>query len=111
MTAEELRPLVLQNTCHKWVAAVLGFQLNNVLAALMPGYQKGLIRDRCIFEHSSEAAGTWASLPNGLSCPIDFSKAFDFVARRYCRAFFELMRIPPLYALLFYYLFKVPDHI
>ena len=44
VTAEELRPLVLQNTCHKWVAAVLGFQLNNVLAALMPGYQKGLMR-------------------------------------------------------------------
>ena len=66
---------MLQNTCHEWIAAVLGLKLKAPLAALTPGYQKGPIRGRYVFEQLWEAASTRASLPNGLFYPIGFSKA------------------------------------
>ena len=62
--AEELRPtLVLQNTCHKWVAALLRLQLKDLLRALTPSCQKGFIRGRFVLENLWEAAGTRASVP------------------------------------------------
>ena len=67
--AEELRPLVLQNTCHKWVAAIIGLRLKDLLTALTPNYQKGFIRGRFIFEHLWEATSPGSALPNGLFCP------------------------------------------
>ena len=106
--AEELRPLVLQDTCHKWVAAIIGLQLKDLLTALTPSYQKGFIKGRFIFQHLWEAAGTWSALPNGLFCPIDFRKAFDSVTHDYCIAFFELMGIPPQYIVILIQLFRAP---
>ena len=46
VTVRELRPLVLQNTCHKWFAACISLQLQDFIMALTPVQQKGFLKGR-----------------------------------------------------------------
>ena len=46
VSVKDLRPLVLQNTCHKWIASCVSLQLQDFIAALTPVHQKGFIKGR-----------------------------------------------------------------
>ena len=48
---QNLRPLVLQNTAHQWLASILSVQVGGFTEALTPIQQKGFIRGRSIFTY------------------------------------------------------------
>ena len=108
VTVKDLRPLVLQNTCHKWIASCVSLQLQDFIAALTPVHQKGFIKGRCIFDHLWNAFGSWSAMQEGLFCPIDFRKAYDSVAHSYAQAFFTHMCLPTEMIQLLMLLFKAP---
>ena len=86
--ADELRPLVLQNTCHKWFAACIAYQLKDLVSYITPIQQKGSLKGRFIFEHLWEAFGSWSAIDSGAFTFIDFSKAFDSVSHVFAQTFF-----------------------
>ena len=45
---QDLRPLVLQNFCNKWVANIVALQLQDFIAAITPLQQKGFPKGRYI---------------------------------------------------------------
>ena len=45
------RPLVLQNTAHKWMATLVALQTQDLVSALTPSEQKGFIKEWSIFNH------------------------------------------------------------
>ena len=49
------RPLVLQNTTHTWMAAIVALQIQDLVSALTPVEQKGFIKGRSIFDLSGIA--------------------------------------------------------
>ena len=85
---QDLRPLVLQNFCNKWVANIVALQLQDFIAAITPIEQKGFIKGRKIYDNLWQAFGTFAETPQGIFCPVDFSKAFDSGFSRFCQDFF-----------------------
>ena len=92
-SVHSLRPLVLQNTSHKWVAAILALQLRDYIDALTPIQLRGFIRGRSIFTNLWHTFGSWSSPGDALFCPIDFKKAFDSVSHEYTRTFLTVMQI------------------
>ena len=58
VSVNDLGPLVLQTTCHKWIALCVSLQLQDFIAALTPVHQKGFIKGRCIFDHHWNAFGS-----------------------------------------------------
>ena len=104
----DLRPLVLQNLCHKWVAAIVALQLQDLICAITRNQQRGFIKGRYIQTTLWDAFSTWSALPEGLFCPIDFRKAFDSVTHAYASAFFELLSLPPTHVRLLLALFSAP---
>ena len=116
-SVHNLRPLVLQNTSHKWVAAILALQLRDYIDAFTPIQQRGFIRGRSIFTNLWHTFGSWNSPGDALFCPIDFKKAFDSVSHEYTRTFLNLMQLPDSLISLCLLLFTAPicvlvrDHI
>ena len=108
MSVKDVRPLVLQNTCYKWIASCVSLQLQDFIAALTPVHQKGFIKGKCIFDHLSNAFGSWSAMQEGFFCPIDFRKAYDSVARSYAQGFFTHMCLPAEMAQLLMLVFKAP---
>ena len=108
VSVKHLRPLVLQNTCHKWIASCVSLQLQDFTAALTPVHQMGFIKGRCIFDHLWNAFGSWSAMQEGLLCPIDFRKTYDSVAHSYAHAFFTHMCLPTEMTQLLMLLFKAP---
>ena len=106
VSVKDLRPLVLQNTCHKWIALCVSLQLQDFIAALTPVHQKGFIQGR--FDQLWNAFGSWSAIQEGLLCPIDFRKAYDSVAHSYAQAFFTHMCLPTEMTQLLMLLFKAP---
>ena len=90
----DLRPLVLQNCCHKSTSATLLLQLQDLIFAITPVHQTGFIKGRYIRNTIWQAFGTWSTMKEGCFVPINFQKAFDSVAHSYATAFFELMCLP-----------------
>ena len=107
-SVHNLRPLVLQNTSHKWVAAILALQLRDYIDALTPIQQRGFIRGRSIFTNLWHTFGSWSSPGDALFCPIDFKKAFDSVSHEYTRTFLNLMQLPDSVISLCFLLFTAP---
>ena len=104
--ADELRPLVLQNTCHKWFAACIAYQLKYLVSYIIPIQQKGSLKGRFIFEHLWEAFGSWSAIDSGAFTFIDFSKAFDSVSHVFAQTFFEMLCIPEPYVTILIQLFR-----
>ena len=90
----DLRPLVLQNCCHKWTSAILLLQLQDPVSAVTPMHQSGFIKGRYIQNTVWQAFDSWSSMTQGCFVPIDFQKAFDSVTHAYAQAFFEMMTLP-----------------
>ena len=107
-SVKDLRPLVFQNTCHKWIASCVFLQLHDSIAALTPVHQKGFIKGKCILDHLLNVFGSRSSMQEQLSCPIDFRKAYDSVAHSYVQAFFTHMCLPTEMIQLLMLLFKAP---
>ena len=116
-SVHNLRPLVLQNTSHKWVAAILALQLRDYIDALTPIRQRGFIRGRSIFTNLWHTFGSWSSPGDALFCPIGFKKACDSVSHEYTRTFLRLMQLSDSLISLCLLLFAAPicvlvcDHI
>ena len=89
-SVQNLRPLVLQNTSHKWLASILSVQPRDFIEAHTPIQQRGFIRGRSLFTNLWHTFGLW----NALFRPIDFKKAYDSVSHDYISVFLRLMHIP-----------------
>ena len=63
---QDLRPLVLQNFCNKWVANIVALQLQDFIAAITPIQQKGFIKGHYIYDNLWQAFGTFAETPQGI---------------------------------------------
>ena len=107
-SVHNLRPLALQNTSHKWVAAILALQLRDYIDTLTAIQQRGFIRGRSSFTNLWHTFGSWSSPGDALCCPIDFKKAFDSVSHEYTRTFLNLMQLPQSLISLCLQLFTAP---
>ena len=107
-SAQDLRPLVLQHFNNKWVASIVSLQLQDFVSAVTPIQQRGFIKGRYIFDNLWQAFGTWSATPQGIFCPVDFSKAFDSVSHVFAKMFFMDMGIPPPIIDLLMELFTTP---
>ena len=94
---DELRPLVLQNTCHNWFASSIAYQLKDLVAYITALQRKGPLKGRYIFEHLWDAFGSWSAIGCGAFTFIKFSKTFDSLTHVFSHTFFELMCLPPEY--------------
>ena len=72
----------------------MALQLQDFIAAITPIQQKGFIKGRYIYDNLWQAFGTFAETPQGIFCPVDFSKAFDSVSHVFAKTFFVDMCIP-----------------
>lgn len=106
--AKDLRPLVLQNTCLKWVSATIAPQLSDLINQITPKQQKGFIKGRFMQDHLFNAFGCWHDLDSGSFFFIDFAKAFDSVTHQYATVFFTRMSLPPELIRLILALFRSP---
>ena len=82
---KDLRPLVLQNACLKWITTVIMLQLADALQHLIPQEQKGFLACRNMVDHIIFARSEWECLLEQIMVAIDFQKAYDSVS-------FALMR-------------------
>ena len=108
VTVRELRPLVLQNTFHKWFAACVSLHLQDFIAALTPVQQRGFLKGRYIFDHLWNVVCSLSSMTQGLMCPVDFSKAYNSVSHEYTASFFTLMGLPQYLINVLILLFHAP---
>ena len=106
--AKDLRPLVLQNTCLKWISATIALQLSDLISQITPKQQKGFIKGRFMQDHLFNAFGCWHDLDSGCFLFIDFAKAFDSVTHQYATVFFTRMCLPPELIRLILALFRSP---
>ena len=60
--AKDLRPLVLQNTCLKWISATIALQLSDLINQITPQQPKGFIKGRFMEDHLFNAFGSWHDL-------------------------------------------------
>ena len=51
VAVNELRPLVLQNTCLKWFTAIVALQLQDLSMAITPLHQNGCVKERFVCDH------------------------------------------------------------
>ena len=65
-SVHNFRPLVLQNTSHKWVAAILALQRRDYIDVLTPIQQLGFIRGRSIYTNLWHIMAPGA--PRGMPC-------------------------------------------
>ena len=72
----------------------MALRLQDFIAAITPIQQKGFIKGRYIYDNLWQAFGTFAETPQGIFCPMDFSKAFDSVSHVFAKTFFVDMCIP-----------------
>ena len=72
---DELRPLALQNTSHKWFMSCITCRLKDLIVYVTPVQQKGSQKGRFICEHLWDALGSWSAIDTGAFTSIDFSKA------------------------------------
>ena len=105
---KELRPLVLQNTCLKWITSILSLQLSDIIAQITPAQQKGFIKGRFMYDHLYDAFGSWHDMHEGCFLFIDFAKAYDSVTHQFAATFFKLLSFPPDLVTLLLNLFKSP---
>ena len=93
-SAQDLRPLVLQNFNTRWVACIVSLQLQDFVSAVTPIQQRGFIKGRYVFDNLWQAFGTWSATPQGIFCPVNSSKAFESVSHVFAKTFFMDMGIP-----------------
>ena len=105
---KDLRPLVLQNTCLKWITAIISLQIADIVAQMTPPQQKGFIKGRYMFDHFYDAFGAWRDLSEGCFLFVDFSKAYDSVTHQFASTFFTSLSFPPQLVTLLLNLFKSP---
>ena len=106
--AKDLRPLVRQNTCLKWISATVALQLSDIINQITPKQHKGFIKGRLMQDHLFNAFGSWHDMENGYFLFIDFAKAFDSVTHQFAATFFTRMALPPELISLIFALFRSP---
>ena len=106
--SKDLRPLVLQNTCVKWITSIISLQLGDIVAQITPPQQKGFIRGRYMYDHLYDAFGGWSDLKEGCFLFVDFSKAYDSVTHQFASSFLTALCLPPELVSLLLNLFKSP---
>ena len=106
--AKHLRPLVLQNTCLKWISATMALQLSDIINQFTPKQQKGFIKGKFMQDHLFNAFGSWHDMETGWFLFIDFAKAFDSVTHQFATTFFTRMALPPELISLILALFRSP---
>ena len=106
----DCHPLVLQNTAHKWMAAMVELQTQDLVTAITPPSpkQKGFVKGRSIFDYLWHCFGDWQTVNKGIFCPVDFRKAFNSITRDYTRAFLQLLCLPDSMVTLILNLFQAP---
>ena len=105
---KDLRPLVLQNTCLKWITSILSLQLSDIISQITPPQQKGFIKGRFMYDHLYDAFGSWHDMSEGCFLFIDFAKAYDSVTHQFAASFFKALCFPPELVTLLLNLFKSP---
>ena len=106
--SKDLRPLVLQNTCLKWITGIISLQLSDVVAQITPPQQKGFIRGRFMYDHLYDAFGGWSGLKEGCFLFVDFLKAYDSVTYQFASSFFTALCSPPELVSLLLNIFQSP---
>ena len=106
--SKDLHPLVLQNTCLKWITSIISLQLEDIVAQITPPQQKGFIRGRYMYDHLYDAFGGWSDLKEGCFLFVDFSEAYDSVTHQFASSFFTALCLPPKLVSLLLNLFKSP---
>ena len=94
---QDMRPLMLQNTCYKWLSAVILSQSIDAIQQITPPQQKGFLPGRQMVDHITHVRMEWENSPDIILVSVDFSKAYDSVLHVFVAAALRYLGAPPLY--------------